>query len=231
MRRVAFVALLISLGLSAIPGYATPLTVDFGLVVNPADITIQHYVDGWTGYRLDGVSFAYESQALLDDNGEPILGQFPLLDTDGNAEGEEIYAPSTLGTAEINSGGLFGDTSGIIHLAFDTLQSYLSFDFLLLGNELTETAEPDDLALVFMNGSDLTDIVTYGATLSDQEGVSRVKVVYNGTYFDTVNIVPTPEALWFSMPNLTTVPEPGTFVFLGSGLIGLVFFRRLRPRH
>jgi hypothetical protein len=194
-----------------VAGIAAAGVVNFGALSGPVNITSPNLTS------IDQVTFQYNPQG--DVPGGPIMPLCPFDGTFGMAFGACVGA-------QVDSAGLFGTTEGELVLGFGAGALQLQFDYGLF----TLLTPPQDygVAALFFRANSLNGL----AALTGDVGTFS----YLGPAFDQVHLYFSPfdpfndptsgqpvfGQTFFSVSNMSySVPEPGTFVLLGSALIGL----------
>lgn len=204
MKRIFAIVSLLALVFVAGAALAAPVTVDFSVLgINSIDITRSSNPNGYT---LNGVNFWYDNQGSAAD------------------------------TASVDASGIFGTTNGLLAFDFAAPATALNFDFSLLG----ATGSLDDgLFIMFKNGgNDVADMlipatfIPYDPNDLTQGGDAMGTLSYSGAAFDQAQMYLSLGAPYFSVSNLSyePVPEPGSLMVLGSGVVGLLGLMRRRAR-
>jgi len=201
-----------------VAGIAAAGVVNFGALSGPVNITSPNLTS------IDQVTFQYNPQG--DVPGGPIM---PICGFDAGAGGTQFNFACV--GAHVDSGGVLGTTEGELVLGFSAGALQLQFDYGLF----TLLTPPQDygVAALFFRANSLNGL----AALTGDVGTFS----YFGPLFDQVHLYFSPfdpfndpatgqpvfGQTLFTVSNMSySIPEPGTFVLLGSALIGLGWLLR-----
>jgi hypothetical protein len=193
-----------------VAGTAAAGPVNFASLAAPLNITSPNLT------AIDQVTFQYNPQ------GDLVSPPLPLCGFDGTFG----MAFGACVGAQVDSAGLFGTTEGELVLGFSAGAVQLQFDYGLF--TLLPLPQDFGIAGLFYRASSLNGL----AAVAGDFGT----FAYSGPAFDQVHLYFSPfdpvidptsgqpivGQTFFTAYNMSyLVPEPGTFVLLGSALIGL----------
>ena len=213
--RFAILALLLVAGTAV----AATITVDFSGLSTTTDITFQGdalnpdlnsvHLNGPNGVRIQYVAAAYDT-----GTGLPI------------------------DTASADNTGVFGSPLGALVLIFDNPAVGLSFDY-----SVDPFLDAEQLPLPVCVGGNCVDLIFNPGNILASSLDPLATFTYGSlagpaaSPFSAVTIFFASDAANFNMSNIKfdstapdTVPEPGTFVLIGSCLLGLAGTRLLKRR-